>query len=54
MFYILLRNKAIISLMLHCGLRVSEIINLRSDSINLTKGKPRIEAAKINTDLELP
>ena len=28
-----LRNKAMMSLMLHCGLRVSEVINLRPGNI---------------------
>ena len=48
-----LRNKAIISLMLHCGLRVSEIINLRPGSINLTKGKLRVESGKGAKDRDL-
>ena len=34
-----LRNKAMMSLMLHCGLRVSEVVNLKPGNINLTKGK---------------
>jgi len=41
-----LRNKAIMSLMLHCGLRLAEVINLRPGSINLTKGKLRIVNGK--------
>ncbi len=48
-----LRNKAIISLMLHCGLRVSEVVNLRPGNINLTKGKLRIENGKGNKDQDL-
>ena len=48
-----LRNKAIISLMLHCGLRVSEAVNLRPGSINLTKGKLRVESGKGNKDRDL-
>lgn len=48
-----LRNKAILSLMLHCGLRVSEVVNLRPGSINLTKGKLRIEAGKGKKDRDL-
>jgi site-specific recombinase XerD len=48
-----LRNKAIISLMLHCGLRVSEVVNLRPGNINLTKGKLRIESGKGNKDRDL-
>ena len=48
-----LRNKAIISLMLHCGLRVSEVINLRPGSINLTKEKLRVESGKGAKDRDL-
>jgi site-specific recombinase XerD len=48
-----LRNKAIISLMLHCGLRVSEVINLRPGNINITKGKLRVESGKGNKDRDL-
>jgi integrase/recombinase XerD len=48
-----LRNKAIMALMLHCGLRVSEVVNLRPGSINLTKGKLRIEGGKGNKDRDL-
>jgi integrase/recombinase XerD len=48
-----LRNKAMMSLMLHCGLRVSEVINLRPGNINLTKGRLRIENCKGNKDRDL-
>jgi integrase/recombinase XerD len=48
-----LRNKAMMSLMLNCGLRVSEVINLRPGNINLTKGKLRVEAGKGNRDRDL-
>jgi len=48
-----LRNKAIMSLMLHCGLRVSEVVNLRPGSINLTKGKLRVESGKGSKDRDL-
>ncbi len=41
------------SLMLHCGLRASEVINLRPGNINLTKGKLRVEAGKGNKDRDL-
>ena len=41
-----LRNKAMMSLMLHCGLRLSEVINLKPGNLNLTKGKLRIESGK--------
>jgi len=48
-----LRNKAMMSLMLHCGLRLSEITNLRPSNINLTKGKLRVENGKGNKDRDL-
>ena len=48
-----LRNKAIMSLMLHCGLRLAEVINLRPGSINLTKGKLRVVSGKGNKDRDL-
>jgi len=48
-----LRNKALLSLMLHCGLRISEVVNLRPGNINLTKGKLRIESGKGNKDRDL-
>ena len=48
-----LRNKAMLSLMLHCGLRVSEVVNLRPGNINLTKGKLRVENGKGNKDCDL-
>jgi len=48
-----LRNKALLSLMLHCGLRVSEVVNLRPGNINLTKGKLRVENGKGNKDRDL-
>ena len=48
-----LRNKAIMSLMLHCGLRVSEVVNLRPGNINLTKGKLRVESGKGSRDRDL-
>jgi len=48
-----LRNKAMMSLMLYCGLRVSEVINLRPGNINLTKGKLRVESGKGNKDRDL-
>lgn len=40
------RNKAIISLMLRCRLRVSEVVSLRSGGINLTNSNLRVEAEK--------
>ena len=48
-----LRNKAIMSLMLHCGLRLSEIVNLKPSHINLTKGKLRVESGKGKKDRDL-
>lgn len=48
-----LRNKAMMSIMLNCGLRISEVVNLRPSNINLTKGKLRIEAGKGNKDRDL-
>ena len=48
-----LRNKAIMSLMLHCGLRLSEVTNLRPGNINLTKGKLRVVSGKGNKDRDL-
>jgi len=48
-----LRNKAMMSLMLNCGLRISEVVNLRPGNINLTKGKLRIENGKGNKDRDL-
>jgi integrase/recombinase XerD len=48
-----LRNKAMMALMLHCGLRISEVINLKPGNINLTKGKLRIESGKGNKDRDL-
>jgi len=48
-----LRNKAMMSLMLHCGLRLSEVVNLKPGHINLTKGKLRIESGKGKKDRDL-
>jgi site-specific recombinase XerD len=48
-----LRNKAMLTLMLHCGLRVSEVVNLRPGNINLTKGKLRVECGKGSKDRDL-
>ena len=47
------RNRAIISIMLNMGLRVSEVSNLRPKDINLTKNKLRIVAGKGNIDRDL-
>ena len=48
-----LRNKAMMSLMLHCGLRLSEVVNLKSGNINLTKGKLRVESGKGKKERDL-
>lgn len=48
-----LRNKVIMSLMLNCGLRLSEVTNLKPGSINLTKGKLRIVSGKGSKDRDL-
>jgi len=48
-----LRNKTIISLMLNCGLRLSETTNLRPGNINLSRGKLRVISSKGNKDRDL-
>ena len=48
-----LRNKAMMALMLHCGLRISEVVSLRPININLAKGKLRVESGKGNKDRDL-
>jgi len=48
-----LRNKTIMSLMLHCGLRLSETCNLSPGNINLSKGKLRVVSGKGNKDRDL-
>ena len=48
-----LRNKAMMSLMLHCGLRLSEVVNLKPGNLNLTKGKLRVESGKGKKDRDL-
>ena len=47
------RNRAIISIMLNMGLRVSEVSNLRPGDVNLTKNKLRIVQGKGNVDRDL-
>ena len=51
-----LRNKAVMSLMLNMGLRVSEVSNLKPGDINLTKRKLRIVNGKggVDRDLVIP
>jgi len=48
-----LRNKAILSLMLNMGLRVSEVANLKPGDTNLTKRKIRIINGKGGVDRDL-
>ena len=49
-----LRDKAIIGLMVNCGLRVSEVVNLRPGDFNLIKGKLRIVEGKGKVDRDIP
>jgi len=49
-----LRDNAIMKLMANCGLRVSEIVNLRPGDINLTKGKLRVVNGKGGVDRDIP
>ena len=49
-----LRDKAIISLMANCGLRVSEVVNLRPGDLNGIKGKLRIVNGKGGVDRDIP
>jgi integrase len=39
--------------MLHCGLRLSEVVALIPGNINLTKGKLRVESGKGKKDRDL-
>ena len=48
-----IRNKAIMSLMLNCGLRLSEVTNLKPSAINLTKGLLRVVNGKGGKDRDL-
>lgn len=48
-----IRNKAILSLMLNAGLRVSEASKLQAKDINLKEGKLRIVNGKGNKDRDL-
>lgn len=51
-----LRNKAALSLMLNMGLRVSEVVNLKPNDINLAKNKLRVVNGKggVDRDLTIP
>lgn len=48
-----LRNKAILYLMLYCGLRVSEVANLKPSDVNLTEYKLNIIGGKGGVDRNL-
>ncbi len=53
-YLISLRNKAIISLMVNCGLRVSEVSNLKPGDLNLSKGNLRVTNGKGGVDRDIP
>ena len=48
-----LRDKAMMSLMVNCGLRVSEIINLKPEDLNLSKNKLRVKNGKGKKDRDI-
>ena len=48
-----IRNRAILTIMLNMGLRVSEVTNLKPGNINLTKNKLRIVQGKGGLDRDL-
>ncbi len=48
-----IRNRAILTIMVNMGLRVSEVTNLRPGDINLTKNKLRIVQGKGGVDRDL-
>jgi integrase/recombinase XerD len=48
-----LRNKAIISLILHCGPRLSEVIIIKPGDVNLGTAKLRIKSGKGQKDRDL-
>ena len=47
------RNRAMLSVMLNIGLRVSEVANLKPGNVNLTKGKLRVLHGKYGKDRDL-
>ena len=49
-----LRNKAIISVIANCGLRVSEVVRLRPRDVDLTRGKLRVIKGKGKKDRDIP
>ena len=48
-----IRGKAVLALMLNCGLRVSEVCDLKLSSVNLAKGKLRVVNGKGGVDRDL-
>jgi len=48
-----IRGKAILAIMINCGLRVSEVVNLKSGDLNLAKGKLRVVNGKGGVDRDL-
>jgi len=48
-----LRNKAMLTLMINLGLRVSEVVNLKVNDINLLKSKLRVVDGKFGKDRDL-
>ena len=48
-----LRNKAMISIMVNCGLRVSEVVQLKSKDLNLDKAKLRVVDGKGKKDRDI-
>lgn len=48
-----IRGKAILALILNCGLRVSEVVKLKPGDLNLAKGKLRVVSGKGGVDRDL-
>jgi len=48
------RNLAIILLILDCGLRVSELVNIKLEDLNLTEGQIRLRVTKGNRERMVP
>lgn len=49
-----LRNKTIVSVMANCGLRVSEVVKLKPQDIDITRGKLRVMKSKRKKDRDIP
>ena len=49
-----IRNKAMLSILLNCGLRVSELTNLKPNDISLTKATLRVVEGKGKKDRDIP